>query len=76
MTVIAALVGLLLGIGVILIERQLGWWVGVGLSIVFTAVALVTCQATDTTLTTTLAAMLGFAVPGILYGAREAFTRA
>lgn len=76
MTVIAALVGLLLGIGVILIERRLGRRIGLGLSVAFVVIAFVTSQATDITLTTTLAAMLGFAVPGILHGAREAFTPA
>ena len=74
MKVIAVLVGLALGIGVLLIERRVGRWVGLGLSVVFVGIAWVMSQATDITLTTTLAAMLGFAAPGILNGARESLT--
>ena len=75
MTIIAVLVGLLLGIGVLLIESRLGRRVGLALSVAFVALAYVTSRTTDITLTTTLAAMLGFAVPGILNGFREGLAR-
>ncbi|MEO5663285.1 MAG: hypothetical protein ABIR39_08365 [Nocardioides sp.] len=75
MTVIAVLIGLLLGIGVLLIESRLGRRVGLGLSVAFVAIVFVMMQATNITLTTAVAAMLGFAVPGIVAGFREGLTR-
>lgn len=75
MMVIAALGGLLLGIGVILVERRAGWRVGLGLSVAFVLIALATWKATDIALTTTLAVMLGFAAASVIIGLREALIR-